>query len=94
MLRQESRIKTLNTKDTDIRQLTELMVGKPVNLSIEKAVVERGRLRFVQNLCVLGEHHVRVLDDINLSCMRVKSGWPVWRKYQKELYSHFRPISH
>ncbi|MBP7176405.1 MAG: ABC transporter ATP-binding protein [Thermoclostridium sp.] len=65
VLRQGESVKTLNTKDTNIRELTELMVGKPVDLSIEKAVVEKGKLLLsVQNLCALGEHHVRVLDDI------------------------------
>ncbi len=66
VLRQGESVKTLNTKDTDIRQLTELMVGKPVDLSIEKAVVEKGKLLLsVQNLCARGEHHVLVLDDIS-----------------------------
>ena len=66
VLRQGESVKTLETKNTNIRELTELMVGKPVDLSIEKAVVEKGNLLLsVENLCALGEHQVRVLKEIS-----------------------------
>lgn len=66
VLRQGESVKTLETKNTNIRELTELMVGKPVDLSIEKVDVPRGKLLLsVQNLCAMGDHQVRVLDDIS-----------------------------
>lgn len=66
VLRQGESVKTLETKNTNIRELTELMVGKPIDLSIEKVPVERGKLLLsVENLCALGEHKVRVLDNIS-----------------------------
>ncbi len=66
VLRQGESVKTLETKGTNIRELTELMVGKPIDLSIEKKVVQRGKLLLsVENVCALGEHHVRVLDNIS-----------------------------
>ena len=66
VLRQGETISTLETKETNIRQLTELMVGKPVSLSIDKVNAERGKLLLsVQNLTALGEHNVRVLDDVS-----------------------------
>lgn len=66
VLRQGESVQTLVTKETNIRKLTELMVGKPVNLSIEKSPAQRGKLLLsVQNLCALGEHRVRVLEDVS-----------------------------
>ena len=66
VLRQGETIRTLDTSGTNIRELTELMVGKPVDLSIEKIPVQKGKLLLsVQNLCALGEHNVRVLDEVS-----------------------------
>lgn len=66
VLRQGESVQTLDTASTNIHELTELMVGKPVDLSIEKCPVEKGKLLLsVHNLSALGEHQVRVLDNIN-----------------------------
>lgn len=66
VLRQGESVCTLETKNTNIRQLTELMVGKPVDLSIVRCPAEKGKLLLsVHHLSALGEHGVRVLDDIS-----------------------------
>lgn len=65
VLRQGETVKTLETKNTNVRELTELMVGKPVSLSIEKGPGKKGNLLLsVKGLTALGEHNVHVLDDI------------------------------
>lgn len=65
VLRQGKTIATLETSKTDVRELTELMVGKPVNLSIERVHREKGGLLLsVKGLTALGEHNVPVLDNV------------------------------
>ncbi|AGC68576.1 ABC transporter-like protein [Thermoclostridium stercorarium subsp. stercorarium DSM 8532] len=65
VLRQGKTVATLETSKTNIRELTELMVGKPVNLSIERVNAKRGNLLLsVKGLTALGEHNVPVLDDV------------------------------
>jgi ABC-type uncharacterized transport system ATPase subunit len=66
VLRQGESVQTLETANTNIRQLTELMVGRPVDLSIEKVNVKKGKLLLsVRNLTAIGEHNVPVLDNIS-----------------------------
>lgn len=66
VLRQGETIATLDTPSTNYRELTELMVGKPVNLTIERLPAKRGNLLLeVKNLTVLGEHKVKVLDNVS-----------------------------
>lgn len=65
VLRQGETISTLETSRTNIRELTELMVGKPVSLSIERVHTQKGNLLLsVKGLTALGEHDVKVLDDV------------------------------
>ncbi len=66
VLRQGETVSTLKTPDTNIRELTELMVGKPVDLSIEKSPLKKGKLLLtVENLTALGEHNIKVLDNVS-----------------------------
>lgn len=66
VLRQGETIDTLETKSTDIRKLTELMVGKPVDLTIEKVDAQRGDLLLeITDLSALGEHNVKVLKNLS-----------------------------
>jgi len=65
VLRHGETVSTLETGKTNIRELTELMVGKPVSLSIEKVITEKGSLLLsVKGLTALGEHNVPVLDNV------------------------------
>ena len=65
VLRQGDTVATLETSKTNIRELTELMVGKPVSLSIERVPAKKGNLLLsVKNLTALGEHNVPVLDNV------------------------------
>ncbi len=65
VLRQGETVATLETSKTNIRELTELMVGKPVSLSIERVPAKKGNLLLsVKNLTALGEHNVPVLDNV------------------------------
>lgn len=65
VLRQGETIATLDTQSTNYRELTELMVGKPVDLTIERLPSKKGNLMLeVKNLTVLGEHQVKVLDNV------------------------------
>ncbi len=66
VLRQGETVGTLETSATNIHELTELMVGKPVDLSIEKPLGDKGKLLLqVQNLSALSEDHYKVLDGIS-----------------------------
>jgi simple sugar transport system ATP-binding protein len=66
VLRQGETIATLDTASTNLRELTELMVGKPVDLTIEKIPVDKGNLLLeVKDLSALGEHQVRVLKNLS-----------------------------
>jgi len=65
VLRQGKSVATVETSGTNIRELTELMVGKPINLSIERVNTPRGNvLLSVNGLTALGEHNVPVLDNV------------------------------
>jgi len=65
VLRQGESVSTLETCKTNIRELTELMVGKPVSLSIERVHTNKGNLLLsVKGLTALGEHNVPVLDNV------------------------------
>ncbi len=66
VLRQGETISTLDTASTNLRELTELMVGKPVDLTIEKVPVKKGKLLLeVKELSALGEHQVKVLHNLS-----------------------------
>jgi len=72
ILRKGEYIGTVQTKDTDQNQLTEMMVGKAISLEIERPVVEEKteRLKVIDLTC-LNEDGVKVLDNVNFSA---KSG--------------------
>jgi len=66
VLRQGETIRTLDTSSTNSRELTELMVGKPVDLTIKRLPSKKGNLMLeVKNLTALGEHQVKVLKNLS-----------------------------
>lgn len=68
VLRKGESIKTLNKIDTNPKELTELMVGRPVELSIKKVERKIGeRILEVNNLRVINEEKVDVLKSISFS---------------------------
>ena len=66
ILRKGHSIKTLNTADTDARELTELMVGRPISLDIERSAAPESPkpLLEVKNLTVMGGDRMKALDDV------------------------------
>ncbi|WMJ79506.1 ABC transporter ATP-binding protein [Clostridium sp. MB40-C1] len=72
VLRKGESITTLNKRDTNPKELTELMVGKSVDLSIKKVETEAGKeILKVNNLKVLNEEKIEVLKNISFS---IKTG--------------------
>ena len=72
ILRKGESVATVETAASDIRSLTELMVGRPVELSIDRP--ERtpgGTLLEVHHLSVENEEGVRALEDVS---MHLESG--------------------
>lgn len=72
VLRKGESIKTLDKKDTSPKELTDLMVGKAVDLSIERT--ERNgeeKLLEIKNLTVLDEEKIEKLKDV---CIDVRKG--------------------
>ncbi|GAA0180666.1 ABC transporter ATP-binding protein [Clostridium sediminicola] len=72
VLRKGESIKTLDKKDTSPKELTDLMVGKAVDLSIERT--ERNgeeKLLEIKNLTVFNEEKIEKLKDI---CIDVRKG--------------------
>ncbi len=68
ILRKGQSIATVETKNTTAKELTELMVGKAVDLSIRRPEFrDNGALLDVHHLTVLNEEKVKALDDINFS---------------------------
>ena len=68
ILRKGESVATVNTKDTDIKELTELMVGRPIDLSIDRPVTEKKEtLLEVHHLTVLDEDERNALDDVSFS---------------------------
>ena len=66
VLRKGKYIGTVHTADTDPQKLTEMMVGRPIVLEIERPAVERGekRLQVVDLTCQNGEG-VTALDNVS-----------------------------
>ena len=65
VLRKGHTIKTLNKEDTNPQELTELMVGRPIDLSIKRT--ERAstkKVLFVKNLRAVNEEGVEVLKGL------------------------------
>ena len=68
ILRKGQSIATVETAKTSARELTELMVGQAVDLSIARPPVkDNGALLDVHHLTVLNEEKVKALDDVSFS---------------------------
>ena len=67
ILRKGRSIKTLNTADADARELTELMVGRPISLDIDRSSANRSEkpILEVKNLTVMNGEHLKALDNIS-----------------------------
>ncbi|MCY6369694.1 ABC transporter ATP-binding protein [Clostridium ganghwense] len=66
VLRKGESIKTLSKTDTNPKELTELMVGKTVELSIKRVKGKKGnKLLQVNNLRVANEEKIEILKDIS-----------------------------
>ncbi len=67
VLRKGESVATVETAASDMHSLTELMVGRAVELSIDRPTREHtGTLLETHHLCVDSEEGVRVLDDVSL----------------------------
>ena len=68
ILRKGRSITTVETAKTNARELTELMVGQAVDLSIQRPSAQNnGPLLDVHHLTVLNDEKVKALDDISFS---------------------------
>lgn len=68
ILRKGEFIGTVNTKDATELSLTEMMVGKKVELNIERKEPENPVERLnVQHLSYVNEEGIKVLDDVNFT---------------------------
>lgn len=88
ILRKGQSVATVNTSETNAHELTELMVGRPVELSIERPSVESGeKLLEVHRLTVAGESGVDALSDLtfDLKCGEILGVAGVAGSGQKEL---------
>ncbi|MGI6167733.1 MAG: ABC transporter ATP-binding protein [Eubacteriales bacterium] len=66
VLRRGELIKTLDTKDTNEQELAELMVGRKVDLSIERPFVEKKKpLLEIRNLTIRSDEGAIAIDSIN-----------------------------
>lgn len=66
VLRKGTTVGTLITKETSLKELTDLMVGKEVDLSINRPMVEKGdSILKVRNLKAVDIDNVEVLKDLN-----------------------------
>lgn len=66
VLRRGETIGTVETAKTNVKELTNMMVGRSVDLSIERPKVEKGRLLLkVEHLSVLNEDKAKALDDVS-----------------------------
>lgn len=72
VLRKGSFIGVVNTKDTNEKELTNMMVGKPITLNITRSEPKDCRDRLmVKNVCCRNEYGMEVLHDISFTA---KSG--------------------
>lgn len=70
VLRRGDSVGTVNTRETSARQLTEMMVGHPIRLEIDRAEAKRSDqpLLVVRGLsCIDPQTRVKTLDDLNFS---------------------------
>ena len=68
ILRKGEYIGVVDTAETDQAQLTEMMVGRPISLEIERASAERGpeRLQVIDLTCLTGDG-VKALDNVSFN---------------------------
>jgi len=68
VLRKGETIKTVNKKDSSPKELTELMVGRSVDLSIRNVESDKGeKILEIEKLKVLNEEKLEVIKDISFS---------------------------
>ncbi len=68
VLRKGEHIATVNTAETNEQELTEMMVGKKVELNIERSTPENAEPRLVvENLCSVNEENTSVLKNISFT---------------------------
>lgn len=66
ILRKGTTIQTLETANTSPKELTDLMVGKSVDLAIERPEVNRGKaLLKVKNIHAVDMEHISVLNNVS-----------------------------
>ena len=71
VLRKGESIGTVNKLETDPCALTEMMVGRPIELSIKRENVEKKGMEFeVRNLTTLDEDGKKALDNVSFSISR------------------------
>ena len=73
VLRKGQSIETVNTCETNPRDLTEMMVGMPISLEIKRSEVEKSKepLLKVENLKILDVNKIKQLDNI---CFELSGG--------------------
>ena len=70
ILRRGQSVKTLDTADTNARELTELMVGHPISLDIERPEVDPALIKpilDVRELTVLNNDKQKALDSVSFT---------------------------
>ena len=66
ILRKGEYITTVNTKDTNEKELTELMVGKKIDLKIERTETDFNKpLLEIRNLSINGDDGSKKIDDVS-----------------------------
>ncbi len=66
ILRKGEYITTVNTEETNEQELTEWMVGRKIDLNIERPVVDKTRpLLEVRNITVNNDEGARAIDDVS-----------------------------
>ncbi len=68
VMRKGEHIATVNTAETDERQLTEMMMGEKIELNIERTVPKDVKDRLVvENICSKNSEGIKVLDNISFT---------------------------
>ena len=68
VLRKGQHVKTVNTADTNEKELADMMVGQKVTLNIDRPLPENAQLRLaIDNLSLKGVEGNLVLDDVSFS---------------------------
>ncbi len=68
VMRKGEHIATVNTKETNEKELTEMMMGEKVELNIERTEPENSKDRLlVKNICSKNSDGIKVLDNISFT---------------------------